>query len=270
MSHSHEGNGVSPVRVSPVRVDHDPGPVIVNPTDGVVTVWSDIGCPWATLCLDMLHVAAELRKVHLVIDHRAFPLELINRIPTPKGIVDAEVVVIGAHRPALGWKLWTGPADSYPVTMLPALEAVQAAKDPSLGGLRGSDELDTALRAAFYVDNLCISLPTVILDIAATCEHVDHDALASALAAGEGRAQVYAQWHLVGSGIVRGSPHVFASDGYERHNPGVVYHWTGQPPLPLGYGPQGGVGLPKLDSYDESWVDELLNRIASSAAGAIN
>ena len=51
-------------------------------------------------------------------------------MPTPKGIVDAEIVAIGAHRPELQWKLWTEAIETYPVTMLPALEAVPAAKDP--------------------------------------------------------------------------------------------------------------------------------------------
>ncbi|MGH3802082.1 MAG: hypothetical protein ACRDTD_18500 [Pseudonocardiaceae bacterium] len=71
---------------------------------------------------------------------------LFDQQPTPKYIVDAEIVTIGARRPELGWQRWTGHEFSYPVTTLPALEAVQAAKDPAVGGLRASDELDSALR----------------------------------------------------------------------------------------------------------------------------
>lgn len=104
---------------------------MVNDTAApTVTVWSDIGCPWASLALHTLHAAAERRQVALAIDHRAFPLELFNREPTPKFIVDPEVQAIAAHRPELGWRLWNGPAHAYPVTTLPALEAVQPPRTP--------------------------------------------------------------------------------------------------------------------------------------------
>ncbi len=49
-----------------------------------MTVWSDLGCPWATLALHTLRASAAERGQELVIDHRAFPLELFNREPTAK------------------------------------------------------------------------------------------------------------------------------------------------------------------------------------------
>src|SRR2546421_5874458 len=154
----------------------------------VVTVWSDIGCPWATLALHTLRARARERGQRLFVDHRAFPLELFNRRPTPKAILDAEVAVIGSHRPELGWAPWVAAEATYPVTTLPAMEAVQAAKDLAVGGLTGSDELDAALRRAFYTEGRCISLHPVILDVAEGCPPVDADALAAALAEGAGRA----------------------------------------------------------------------------------
>ncbi|MGR4881622.1 DsbA family protein [Streptomyces sp. LARHCF249] len=217
-----------------------------------VTVWSDIGCPWASLALHTLRAAARRRALPLLIDHRAFPLELFNGEPTPKFIVDPEVMAIAARLPELGWRLWNGPASAYPVTTLPALEAVQAAKDPAIGGLRGSDELDEALRRAFYADSRCISVHAVILDIARQCEHVDAGALAEALARGTGRAEVYAQWRTAEGPDVQGSPHLFAGGGYAAHNPGAAFTWTGSP-----Y--EGG--LPRLDDYSRAWADELLDTI---------
>jgi len=98
-------------------------------------------------------------------------------LPTPKELVEAEVTVIAGRIPDLGWQLWHGPAYAYPATLLPAMEAVQAAKDPAVGGLRASDELDQALRHAFFVDSQCISIHPVILEIAEHCETVDHRAL---------------------------------------------------------------------------------------------
>lgn len=217
----------------------------------VVTVWSDIGCPWATLALHTLRAAARRRDRAVDIDHRAFPLELFNRMPTPKPILDAEIVTIVGLRPELGWRPWAEPDSTYPVTMLPALEAVQAAKSPEVGGLVASDQLDEALRMAFYGAGRCISIPSVILDVAANCADLKADALAEAMAGGAGRTEVYRQWTVAGGPEVQGSPHLFA-DGWSEHNPGAVYHWTARPP-------DGGV--PRLDSYTENWAEELLDRM---------
>ncbi|MFB7666078.1 DsbA family protein [Kitasatospora sp. NPDC056138] len=224
-----------------------------GPESAHVTVWSDIGCPWASLALHTLRAAAAERGQDLLIDHRAFPLELFNRQPTPKYIVEPEVIVIGARRPELGWRVWSGVESDYPSTTLPALEAVQAAKEPAVGGLRGSDELDAALRHAFYGGSKCISVHSVILDLADKCEHVDAEELAKALESGAGRAEVYAQWHVAQGPDIQGSPHLFTSDGYQSHNPGATFVWTGDPN-------QGG--LPRLDDYDPSWAQELLDRVA--------
>ena len=218
-----------------------------------ITTWSDIGCPWAALALHTLRAAADRRGDDLLIDHRAFPLELFNRIPTPKYIVDAEVVAIAALRPELGWRRWSGPEWTYPVTTLPALEAVQAVK--AVDGLRGSDELDAALRVAFYTEGRCISVHSEILDVAEACPHVDAEALAKALAAGSGRAEVYEQWEEAKTPAVQGSPHFFTGDGFRLHNPGVVASWSASPL----HG-----GFPRLESYSTEWADDLLDRAASS------
>ncbi|MGP3928329.1 DsbA family oxidoreductase [Streptomyces sp. 8N616] len=220
---------------------------------GTVMVWSDIGCPWASLALHTLRSTAREREQDILIDHRAFPLELFNSQPTPKFIVEPEIIVIAAHRPELGWRIWSGPESDYPSTTLPALEAVQAAKAPAVGGLRGSDELDAALRHAFYAENRCISIPSEILDAAAKCEHVDAEALAKAMERGAGRAEVYEQWRTAQGPEIQGSPHLFASGGYAAHNPGVLAEWTGDP---------NRGGLPRLDGYDVSWAQSLLDLLA--------
>lgn len=231
---------------------------LVNPDRATVTVWSDIGCPWATLALHTLHAAAVERGIDLLIDHRAFPLELFNQSPTPKDLVDAEVTVIAGSQPQLGWQLWHGPHHAYPVTLLPALEAVQAAKHQEVGGLRASDELDAALRYAFYVESRCISVHPVILDVAEGCTHVNHDVLADLLAAGVGRAEVYRDWQLAQGPNVQGSPHLFNARGYAAHNPGVTYHWTARPPLGF---PLRQHGLPVLERYEAGWTGTLLDSI---------
>ncbi len=223
------------------------------PQPPTVTVWSDLGCPWASLALHTLRAAARERAQDILIDHRAFPLELFNDQPTPKFIVDPEIVVISGHRPDLGWRLWSGRESDYPSTMLPAMEAVQATKDPSVGGLRGSDELDAGLRHAFYAESRCISIPSEILAVAAACAHVDEHALARAMERGAGRAEVYAQWRVAQGPGIQGSPHLFAPGGYASHNPGASVRWAAPPD-------RGG--MPRLDRYDPSWAAELLDHLA--------
>ena len=226
-----------------------------NPDRHVLTVWSDIGCPWASLALHTLHAAAEHNHQPLVIDHRAFPLELFNRRATPKPIIEAEIVAIAGLCPQLNWRQWSAPDGTYPVTMLPAMAAVQAAKDEQIGGWAASDELDTRLRHAFYSEGRCISMHSEILDIAAACTSVDEKALATALEQGRGVADVYAQWRIAKKAPVTGSPHLF-SNTVGLHNPGVEYRWTAPPD-------DGGV--PRFTSYTTKWADAVLATTSGDA-----
>ncbi|WP_372410922.1 DsbA family protein [Streptomyces luteireticuli] len=235
------------------------------PAPGTVTVWSDIGCPWASLALHTLRAAARARGRELLVDHRAFPLELFNAEPTPKYIVEPEVIVIGALRPELGWRVWSGREADYPSTTLPAMEAVQAAKAPEVGGLRASDELDAALRHAFYAESRCISVLPVILEIAGDCPAVDARALGDALARGAGRAEVFGQWRTARGPDIAGSPQLFAPGGWSAHNPGARFTWTGDP--------RTG-GLPRLTAYSPRWAEELLESLdrpePESASAAVH
>src|SRR4051794_39315418 len=105
--------------------ENDDVRLVVNPDRQTVTVWSDVGCPWALLSLHTLRAVAAERGQRLLIDHRAFPLELFNRSPSPKTLVDTEIVVIGGRVPELGLQLWNAADYTYPVTTLPAMEAIQ-------------------------------------------------------------------------------------------------------------------------------------------------
>ncbi|WP_316525719.1 DsbA family oxidoreductase [Kitasatospora brasiliensis] len=222
----------------------------------VVTVWSDIGCPWATLALHTLHAVAWERGSQVMVDHRAFPLELFNSEPTPKPIIDAETVAIGAMMPELGWRMWPGPDWRYPVTTLPAMEAVQAAKAAAVGGLPASDQLDTALRQAFYGGGRCISVTSEILAVAAECPLVDEAALGEALERGTARAAIHRDLAVARGPRVQGSPHLFTAAGTDVHNPGAVFRWTGSP-----Y--EGG--FPHFLSYSRDWAEELLDEVALGA-----
>jgi predicted DsbA family dithiol-disulfide isomerase len=225
----------------------------VDVATGTLVVYSDIGCPWAHAAVHRLHEArTRLGLVDAVrFDHRAFPLELVNGRPTPKLTLDSEIPVAGGLEPDAGWQLWLGPLHEYPVSTLPALEAVQAAKQQ---GLDASERLDRALRRAFFAQSRCITMDHVILDVARD-EGLDVKALAAALEDGSARAEVHRQCRAADSQGVQGSPHVFAPNGDEDHNPGVEMHWEGE---------HDGAGFPVVDTDDPTAVDRLLK----AAAGA--
>lgn len=216
---------------------------------GTVIVWSDVSCPWATTAVHHLHRARSRLGLddRITLDHRAFPLELLNSRPTPRAILEAEVPVAGALAPEFGFRLWTGDPFAYPSTVLLALEAVQAAKEQSLAA---SDRLDLALRQAFFTQGRHIGMRHVVLDVAAACEGVDAGRLEAALDEGRGRRAVVEQWRAVPGAGVKGSPHLFLPDGTDVHNPGVTMHWQGGKPG----------GFPVVDAHDPGVYEEILLR----------
>lgn len=221
---------------------------------GKIEMWSDIACPWGTLAairLQRTRARLELEG-EVEIDHRAFPLELFNRRPTPRPILDAETPVAGAREPDWGWSSWTAPAESYPVTTLLALEAVQAAKEQSL---KASAQLDLALRHALFAESRCISLRSEIEAVARACPSVDAGAVLEALDRGRARPTVIEQWRQAEERGVKGSPHLFLADGTQIHNPGIRWYWT------KGY----GKGIPVVTEDDPSIYEDLVKRAAAAS-----
>jgi predicted DsbA family dithiol-disulfide isomerase len=226
-------------------------PVVVAP--GTIVVFADIACPWSHLAVHRLHetrVALGLRDV-VTFEPRAFPLEVVNERPTPRTTVDAEVAVVGALDPSAGWQRWQ--EDAYPITTLLALEAVQAAGQQ---GAWAAEALDRALRQALFAHGRNVSMRHEILDVARTCDGVDHDALRARLDAGAARAAIFEQAE-VARRAVRSSPHLFLADGTDAPNPGVTTHWEG------GH----DAGFPVVDAYDPGVYENLLRRAAETAPG---
>src|SRR5436309_1076446 len=188
---------------------------------GTLVVYGDIACTWSHLCVHGLRRARARLELddEVDLDLRGFPLELFNGRPTPKRVLEAEIPVVGALDPSAGWQMWQGPEFEYPVTTLPALEAVQAAKEQSL---RAGEELGHALRRAFFAESRTVSLVPVILDVASQCDGVDADVIAEALDEGRARSMVMEQKDEAERIGVEGSPHVYAPDGTDVANPGIV------------------------------------------------
>ncbi|WP_433022053.1 DsbA family oxidoreductase [Kribbella sp. CA-294648] len=220
---------------------------------GTIVVFSDIWCSFAHLAVHRLHATRARLGLEGVVafDHHAFPLELLNGHSSPRPGTDSEVSAIGRLDPEAGWKLWQAPDWSYPTTTLPALEAVQAAKEQ---GLAVSEALDLALRKAFWLDSRCISLRSVLLDVAAETTVVDVDHLAAALDDGRARKLVMADFVISQTDTVQCSPHLFLADGTNQANPGVEVHYTGD----------YGTGFPIATADDPSVYETLLLRAAGS------
>jgi predicted DsbA family dithiol-disulfide isomerase len=224
--------------------------VEVRVASGTVVVYSDIGCPWAHAAVWRLWDARRSLGLdeRVRFDHHAFPLELFNSEPTPRNELEPEIPVCSALAPRAGWQAWSGPDWAYPVTMLPAMEAVQAAKQQ---GLAASEALDRGLRRAFWGESRCVSLRHVILEVASETDAIDLAALASALDTGIARGMLFQDWEVAKSDAVQGSPHLFAPDGTNAQNPGLDVDWKEQP---------DGVWLPTILRDDPAAYEDLLRR----------
>ena len=228
---------------------------MVEVAPGTIVVFSDIGCPWAHVAVWRLHDARRRLGLEgqVAFDHRVFPLELFNSQATPRNELEPEMPVCSTLAPRAGWQTWNAPEWTYPATMLPAMEAVQAAKEQ---GLAASEQLDRGLRRAFWGESRCVSLRHVILEVAAECDAIDLERLADAMDSGRARASLFEQYEVARSDAVNGSPHLFVADGTNVENPGVEATWE-----------QGADGFwrPTIVRDDAAVYDDLLRRAASGA-----
>lgn len=210
---------------------------LYNRVPGVVTVYADVVCPFATFTLRGLRVTRQRLGLDVRIDLRAYPLEMVNRRPHDLGLIELEKPVLAELEAHLGWRRWRADPSTWPVTSLLALEAVQAVKRPEVGGLIASDELDNALRRALFLDSRCIALLPVILEVAEECPDMDRAALAADLMHGLGRVDVMEQYAYIERKDVEASPQVFTPDGQKWINPGMEFDRRGDYPVVTGYDP---------------------------------
>ncbi|OMC41957.1 dithiol-disulfide isomerase [Mycobacterium sp. GA-1841] len=215
---------------------------------GTVVVYTDVVCGWSTIALHRFY--REREKAGLTddvrVDLRLFTLEDVNRFPIPKRFLDAEIPVLGSIEPDFGWVPWQSDPSTWPITSLPANEAVHAAKQQSLAA---AEEFDMAIRHAFFTDSRPISLIHELVDIAAHCPGVDADQIAEALDTGSARAAMMHDYREHVSDV-QGSPHFFLADGSDVHNPGIELHWVGEP----------GAGFPVIDSDDKAAFARLVEQ----------
>ena len=211
-----------------------------------IQVWSDLLCPFAYVGILRLRRARERLGLDVSLEHHTFPLELFNG-PHPRRGTDTEAVGLGQIEPEAHFRVWTEPDDRYPHTVLLAAEAVHAASAQSL---RAGEELDLALRQAFWTHSRSISHRQVILDVAGQLAGVDVEALAAALDTGRRRADVMADFAVAQTDAIAGSPTFRLPDGSTVTNPGIEVHWEGP----------WAAGFPMVDADDPGVYDDLLRK----------
>lgn len=151
-----------------------------------IQMYADLLCPFAYVVhATWRHLRPEYEN-RIEIVHRSLSLEYVNRAPTPKNDIDTELPVLILEDPDVAYVPWQAPLSEWPVTMLPAFEAVICAAEQSL---RLADDLAWSIRLAIFRDSQCISMRHVLLDLARSTG-LDFDAFQSSLDGGAFRSQV--------------------------------------------------------------------------------
>lgn len=210
-----------------------------------VDVWSDIHCPWALIAVHRLRRARERLGADVVFVPRAWPLEWVNRRGTPRDIVSVEVAALASHEPEL-FNRYAGA--SWPSTFLPAFELVAAAG--RIGGAELAEQVDYALRIAFFRDSVDVSIEAGLrrsLDIALEYRSgFDAAAVIHTWRTCDVRADVVRDFEESQEMTIRGSPQIVWPDGTSIHNPGMTdHHWSG--------------GLLRIGSADPGEPERLLS-----------
>jgi predicted DsbA family dithiol-disulfide isomerase len=212
----------------------------------VLTVFSDLHCPWAYL------FSIRLRRARTGVSDppvawRCWPLELVNERGTPWATVSQEIPVLTQLEP----DHFAAPRrETWPSTMLPAMEALKVAGE--LGGPEAADRFDEAARRAFFLDRRDLSIRPTLADLAAEAG-LDRARFLDAFDGGGHRRSVIADWQEGRRRGVEGSPHVFLADGTGRFNPGIgKLDWVR--------------GIPVPSQVDEGEIAKLVDAASSPRA----
>jgi predicted DsbA family dithiol-disulfide isomerase len=204
--------------------------------------YADLTCPYAYLAAFRLRMLREEYRERIVIAHKCLALEYVNRVPTPKRLLDAELPLLMLEEPDIPYRPWDAPESEWPVTVWPAFEAVKCAERQSAAL---ADELAWAIRVAFFAERRCISMRHVVFELA---EQVGLDLarFADDFDGGAAKRRVVEE----------------ARDGWER------LRVAGSPTFVLPSGKQvSGLGLPELH-IDEAHGCKLTGVTPAPCRGA--
>lgn len=140
---------------------HDPIKRSLSPVR--IAMYSDVHCPYAYLSAYRLRKLRDEYQGRIIIEHKSLALEYRNNQVTPKGVLDNETPVLMLDEADIPYQPWHQPLTAWPVTMWPAFEAIKCAErqSPEL-----ANDLDWAIRTAFFAESRCISMRYVLFDLA--------------------------------------------------------------------------------------------------------
>lgn len=178
----------------------------------VITVWSDMFCPWGyVIGLRLRRVRDQLHADSVSFDFRAWPLDVTHR-PQQGNRVRAEIVALAQHEPSA----FTLYENAIPTSSMLASEAQKWGYGY---GEEIGEHFDLAIRRAMFLHSRNLGLHSELLEVART-EGLDADALSEALSTGKYRADVNSDIEAGHRLPVEGSPTVLLSDGRVFANPG--------------------------------------------------
>jgi predicted DsbA family dithiol-disulfide isomerase len=222
--------------------------------NATVDIWSDIHCPWAFVTVHRLRAARDKHQLDVTFQPRAWPLEWVNKRGTPRGIVTTETAALASHEPEL-FNAYVD--DSWPSTFLPAFELVAATR--RLCGARAAEDVDYALRMAFFRDSVDVSIEAGLRAALALAPalnaDIDPDQVMHTWMRTNPRADVDDDFQISKTVAIQGSPQIMWPDGTTTHNPGMTDHqWTG--------------GLVRIGNTDKDAAERLLLEKIAPSGGA--
>lgn len=183
-----------------------------------IAMYADLACPYAYVSAYRLRKLRDEYRGTIIIEHKSLALEYVNREPTPKTLLNSELPLLVQEEPDIPYRPWKRPEAEWPVTMWPAFEAVKCAERQSLAL---ADDLDWAIRVAFFAESRCISLRHVLLELAQQVG-LDMERFADDFDRGVTKYQVLQEaqegWELL---RVAGSPTFVLPSGKQISNVGL-------------------------------------------------
>ncbi len=181
-----------------------------------IEVFSDLLCPWGYLATFRLRQLEPEWQGRVRFAWRCLPLEVANNRGTPKNVVDQELPYLLQIEPDIPARPWRRADWEYPVTLLPAFEALKCAEAQ---GDEAALAFNWSVRRAFFADSRCVSLRHVLIDVAREAG-LDLAQFVRDFDSGDYKYRVIAEsdegWNVL---KIKGSPTLVLPSGEQRPYP---------------------------------------------------
>ena len=166
----------------------------------IIEVYADVWCPFAHVGLRcVVERRASMNREDILLNVRAWPLELVNRSPLDPATTAGHVQEL---RSQVAPDLFRGfDPENFPRTTLPSLALAHAAYVKDMGT---GEAVSLALRDALFEEGLDISRLDVLSNIAKALDVDTFDV--------SDERSIFADWHEGVARGVKGSPHFFCGD----------------------------------------------------------